>query len=245
MSPPLGNQGLIANMWGPNPTNPKKGPFVGRSELIDAGQRVPVMSSFECDTNEHISICLIRRDQPTPGQDPTDITSRSPLFAELQWGAGQEFETAVCDWIMGTTLTLPAGTISVVALYPPQPVGSVVPRQHVGVILAPASRPPASGVQPLARLTSSLGSVPVGVGIAVPNRAHAYQLVTDTPEAAGSYRVSYRYTAGVAAGADVIAADIPTSSSEQIALPNGTRSLYVGLIGGAAQKLSIVWSLAL
>lgn len=229
------------DMFGPNPTNPNRGPFTGRSEEISAGQRISVLQSYQCDVPDHVTLCLTRRVAANTTSEE-DIGARMPLVAHVRWGVGQEYDTADVDWLNGTLITVPAGSITVEADYAAQGGGVVVPKQHVGVILAPGKRPPAAGSQPLARLTTRLPALPTG--IAVPPRAHAVQLLTNSPANYGSVQLDFRFTAGTMAGADIATSAIP-SSPEQLAIPNGVRSVYASLIGGPAQVVTLVWSIAL
>ncbi len=224
----------------PQPTNPNRGPYIGRSSLIEKGQTVSVIEVNQCNLGEMLTFCLTQNDYPEVGEDPRDIKTRLSLTGHILWRVGQHQDFCDVDWVRGTLLTIPAGNVTINCSYPTSSVPGVLqPRQIVGALTAPLIRPGGLGIRPLARLTTVLDTLPAVVE--VPRRAQAVSLLLINPALYTTVSITQRYTAGLGAGADAISAFIPTDDREWV-LANGCRSVAVS---AAASGGALVWSIAL
>lgn len=235
-----------------NPTAPEAGPFIGRGEIVSRGKRVQVFRSDVMHrAAQRFVVCLVRRDAKASNAQTDDLTLRAPLVAHLTFGAGAETESVEVDWLNGTTLSVPAGSLTIDAEYPDldspgNPQANV--DQHVGVMLAMGDRAASAGDRPLARLTRRLGQVGGGIVTpvvsVVPPRAQSVMLTTSEPNDYGSYELLFRPTASPTTGASRAWSVMRPAADGELVLPNGTRSIMVRNYAANAD-LELIYGIAL
>lgn len=247
----LGEQGA------PYPAAPHDGPYIGRSSRLNKGERVSVFTSKSIGAiGESVTLCLAIANDPQEGEDPSDPLFDAPVIGELNFGAGGGGERVLFDWLTGTMITPPAGTVQLRAVYPVTDHDAFISapvRQQVTCFVAKGLRTPSAGITPHARFTvRANGGSPIvhaaGAVVTVPNRAVSVMLLTSDPDSYGSALLSYRTTQSLVGGpgipgTPIIGRQFPSNSNELV-IPAGTRTVEI-LNNGPAATLTLVFGLAL
>jgi hypothetical protein len=238
------------------PGAPTQGPFIGRGIPIGLGKRDTVIDTMTVGRiGESITLCLSVYDEKPPNHQSDPPNLDAPLVADITFGAGAGSERCRVDWLNGTLITIPAGSVKVEAEYPDMGkvdgVAVAALAQHVGCIISAGIRAPSTGMLPLARLTRRLGVVAPGeltsVVDVVPRRGHSVSLLTTDPDAVGAIELALRTTANATPrlkDARTIARVAPLTGRE-LPLPNGTRSIEVVNRARAPVALTLIYGIAL
>lgn len=209
--------------------------WAGQERRIAAGGRAQ-FTRIEAD-GEGCTLLFYFTDPIDPAAAQTD----TPLRAVVTAGSGGAGFVVECDVENGTTLTVPAGSVTVVVFYDvdadaPAPV---TPDVNVGLVVYEVPRPgaerPIQTVRAAAIPNMGTASIPV------PKFASTVTVLVDTPSAYGLNLFANFQRSFSARARGTVFVQGPTP----LRIPGGTRSIGLDNRTGAAVIPTLVFELAL
>jgi len=209
----------------------------GREITLTAGKRDTLLKSV--GLSQPATLILYTADAEAVRD--TDTDTDTPIVAEVRCGTGRAALEIEVDVARGCAITVPAGEVSVTAIYErdTQAPAPAEPTQRVGVTITDGPHP--GSAQPTR--TKRLHGVATGttVRVKVPPRAVGVAILTSEIGTYGSNLRVHFYRAP--AGRSLVSAEV--TGPAPILLPNGIRTVAVENRTGLTLSITLVFGLAL
>jgi hypothetical protein len=209
----------------------------GREITLRAGQRDTLLKSVGLA----LPATLIAYTRDAQAVSDTETNADTPCYAIITCGAGGVAFSVEVDLSRGCVVTVPAGEVSVAAVYEidPQAPSPVQPDQCVGVVIVDGAHPGSNQPTRTRRIHGLLNGATGSVR--VPPRAINVAILTSDVTAYGADLRLHLWRAP----AGRLLSTLRVSGPAPVALPNGIRAVAIENRVGVTLSVALVFGLAL